>query len=211
MQYRKPVGFGTIVEDVAEVSTTPLAMRFGSGEDEAAVGLGADGIVQRLPETRPAGAAVEFCFRRELRHVATGAGERPFAFFMIERARSCRLDAVASQNIEFARVSAAFSTPPGSVTSNFSAASSVALSSRHATNAVPPASGASPICRRVSMCSLVESIRWEPAVGYTTNPHLRSQSRMPGDPEFALDGICVGYLQWQHSCRTRQARSTLPR
>src|SRR6195952_5753977 len=63
----------------------------------AVLGL-ADGIVERLIKTRPAGAALEFRLRGEQRQVATGAGEDALAMFLEQRARSRALGAFLAQD-----------------------------------------------------------------------------------------------------------------
>src|ERR1700733_6467165 len=58
----------------------------------------ADTVVQRLPETRPAGAALIFGFRGEQRIVATGTGEDALAMFLEQRARIRSLGAFLAQD-----------------------------------------------------------------------------------------------------------------
>src|SRR5215213_1461334 len=50
----------SIVKDVAEMAAAAAAMHFGAGHQKGLVHRRADRVWQRLPETRPAGAAFEF-------------------------------------------------------------------------------------------------------------------------------------------------------
>src|SRR3954447_19848250 len=52
-----------VVEDVAEMAAAAGAMDFGAQHAEGPVLGLADGVFQRLPETRPAGAALELGVR----------------------------------------------------------------------------------------------------------------------------------------------------
>src|SRR5665647_796846 len=84
----------SIVEDVAEMAAAAAAVDFGPQHSEGAVFGLADGIFQRLIETRPAGAALEFSFRGKQRQVAAGAGEDALAVFLEQRARTRALGAL---------------------------------------------------------------------------------------------------------------------
>src|SRR3546814_15913322 len=53
-----------ILEDVAEVAAAAPAVHLRAGQEETVVLPGADGVRQRLPEARPAGAAVVLVLRR---------------------------------------------------------------------------------------------------------------------------------------------------
>src|SRR5271169_3763601 len=57
--------FGPIVEDVTEMAAAAAAMNLGAQHAEGAVLGCADGVLQRLVKTRPAGAALEFRLRRK--------------------------------------------------------------------------------------------------------------------------------------------------
>src|SRR5207249_2154965 len=81
----QPGGLGTVVEDVAEMPATAAAVDGGARHAERIVLSGLDGIGKRRPETRPAGAAVEFGLRREQRQIASGTGEQPGSFLMQQR------------------------------------------------------------------------------------------------------------------------------
>src|SRR5258707_15543660 len=56
----KAGGLRTVVEHVAEVTTAAVAEHLSARHTEAVVGTLENGSVQRPPETRPPGAAVEF-------------------------------------------------------------------------------------------------------------------------------------------------------
>src|SRR5580693_5967838 len=70
-----------IVEDVAEMAAAATAVNFGAQHAEGAVLGLADGVLERLIKTRPAGAALEFGVGREQRQVTAGAGEDALAMF----------------------------------------------------------------------------------------------------------------------------------
>ena len=62
---------GAVVEDVAEVGVAAAADDFGAAHEEAVVGLGLDGVVDRLvEEARPAGAGVELGARSRTARLA---------------------------------------------------------------------------------------------------------------------------------------------
>src|SRR6202035_4783860 len=82
-----------VVEDVAEMAAAAAAVNFGAQHPEGAVLGLADGVLQRLIEARPAGAALEFRLRGEQRQVAAGAGEDAHAMLLQERARTRALGA----------------------------------------------------------------------------------------------------------------------
>src|SRR6478672_2338138 len=63
----------------------------------------ADRVLQRLIETRPAGAAFEFGFRGEQRQVAAGACEDALAMFLQERARPWTLGAFIAHDFVLLR------------------------------------------------------------------------------------------------------------
>src|SRR5215469_7497094 len=90
--------FWAVLEDMAEMPAAPAAMNFGSRHEEAAVRFGSDCFVERRPEARPTGAAVEFGVGGEHRLPATGAMVEPGPILLVERARSCTLGAVFSQH-----------------------------------------------------------------------------------------------------------------
>src|ERR1700686_2031352 len=88
-----------VVEDVTEMAAAAGAMNFGPQHPEGAVFGLADGVVERLIKTRPAGAALEFRLRGEQRQVAAGAGEDTLAMLLEQRARSRTLGALLAQDV----------------------------------------------------------------------------------------------------------------
>src|ERR1700722_6406066 len=88
-----------VVEDVAEMAAAAAAVNFGAQHPEGAVLSLADGVLQRLIEARPAGAALEFRLRGEQRQVAAGTGEDALAMLFQERARTRALGAFLAQDL----------------------------------------------------------------------------------------------------------------
>src|SRR5271154_6479501 len=82
-----------VVEDVTEMSATTTAVNFGPQHPERPVFGLAHGVIERLVETRPAGAAFEFRLRGEQRQITTGAGKDALAMLLQQRARSRSLGA----------------------------------------------------------------------------------------------------------------------
>src|SRR5947207_1235930 len=70
----KTGGLGAIVEDMAEMAAAAPAVHSRPVHPERSVLRRSDGIVERRPEARPAGTAVEFRRRGEEVESATGAG-----------------------------------------------------------------------------------------------------------------------------------------
>src|SRR5260370_40813737 len=64
-----------IVEDVTEMAAAAAAVNFGPQYPESPVFGLADGVVERLVKTRPAGAALEFRLRGEQRQGAARTSE----------------------------------------------------------------------------------------------------------------------------------------
>ncbi len=95
--------FRAVVEDVAEMAAAAAAMHLGAHHAEGAVRGRADRIVQRLPEARPAGAALILGLGREQRQVAAGAGEGALAVLLEQRARSRPLGALVAQDLVLLR------------------------------------------------------------------------------------------------------------
>src|SRR5580698_7240121 len=88
-----------VVEDVTEMAAAAAAMNFGPQHPEGAVFGLADGVLERLIETRPAGAALEFGLRGEQRQVAAGAGEGALAMLLEQRAGPRPLGAFLAQDV----------------------------------------------------------------------------------------------------------------
>src|SRR3984885_51022 len=93
----------SIVENVTEVTTAAAAVNFGPQHPEGAVFMLADGVFQRLPKTRPAGAALKFRCRGEQRQVAAGAGEDALAMLLEQRARPRAFGAFLAQDFILVR------------------------------------------------------------------------------------------------------------
>src|SRR3984893_15513848 len=92
-----------IVENVTEMAAAAAAVDFGPQHPKGAVFGLADGVVERLIKTRPAGAALEFRLRGEQRQVAAGAGEDALAMLLEQRARSRTLGALLAQDLVLLR------------------------------------------------------------------------------------------------------------
>src|SRR5439155_22580325 len=92
-----------VVENMAEVTAAMPAMHHVADHEEAAVGIGLHLVVERRPETRPAGAAVKLGLRREQRLPATGAVVDHGPILLIERARTGALGAVLAQHMVLRR------------------------------------------------------------------------------------------------------------
>src|ERR1700730_5476844 len=88
-----------IVEDVTEMAAATAAVNFGPQDPESPVFGLADGVLQWLVKTRPAGAALEFRFRGEQRQIAAGTGEDALAVLLEQRARSRPLGAFLAQDL----------------------------------------------------------------------------------------------------------------
>src|SRR3954454_20479493 len=88
-----------VVEEVAEMAAATAAMHLGAQHAEGAVLGLADGVVERLVKTRPAGAALEFGVGGKQRQVAAGAGENPLAMLLHQRAGARPLGAVLAQDV----------------------------------------------------------------------------------------------------------------
>src|SRR3981189_2988423 len=88
-----------IVEHVTELASARGAGNLGPKQPKGAVFGLADGVVERLIKTRPAGAALEFRLRGEQRQVAAGTGEDALAMFLEQRARSRPLGAFLAQDL----------------------------------------------------------------------------------------------------------------
>src|ERR1019366_2336695 len=87
-----------IVEHVTEMAAATAAVNFAPQHPQGAVFGLADGVLERLIKTRPAGAALEFRLRGEQRQVAAGAGEDALAMLLEQRARSRALGAFLAQD-----------------------------------------------------------------------------------------------------------------
>src|SRR6516225_2908142 len=81
------------------MATASAAMHLGTQHAQGAVFGDADGVLQRLIEARPAGAAVELGLGGEQRQVAAGAGKSPLAMLLQERAGPGALSALLAQDL----------------------------------------------------------------------------------------------------------------
>src|SRR5262245_39796569 len=88
-----------IIKDMAEMAAAAAAMHLGPGHAVGAILGGADGVLQRLKEARPSGAALELGVGRKQRQVATGAGKNPLAMLLQKRARPGSLRALIAQDL----------------------------------------------------------------------------------------------------------------
>src|ERR1700733_6143169 len=88
----------SIVENVPEMAAAAAAVNFGAQHPQGPVLGLADGVLERLIEARPAGAALIFCLRGEQRQVAAGAGEDALAVLLEQRARSGTFGAFLAQD-----------------------------------------------------------------------------------------------------------------
>src|SRR5207302_10106031 len=77
----------SIAEHVTQMSAAAAAVAFRTDLSLRTVRRHDDSAGQRLPETRPSGAAVEFCLRREDGKIAAPTRIRSLAPFFIERTR----------------------------------------------------------------------------------------------------------------------------
>src|SRR5579859_4051360 len=94
----KSRGPGAIVKDMAQMAAAPGAMEFGAHHAVAAVGAGLHRPRLGIPETGPAGAAVEFRRGVEQFGAAAGAFEFAMALFMVQRTGTRPLGAVLDQH-----------------------------------------------------------------------------------------------------------------
>src|SRR5262245_30059091 len=83
----KPCRLWPVVEHVPQVSAAAPAVNRGAYRSERRVTTRADGIRQRRPEARPAGAALEPGRRRKQVEAAARASEIAGTFLVQERAR----------------------------------------------------------------------------------------------------------------------------
>src|SRR5689334_14146052 len=77
----------SVVEDVTEMAAAAAAVNLRARHAEGAILGLAHGIVERLVEAWPAGAALEFRLRGKQRQIAAGAGEGALAVLLQKRAR----------------------------------------------------------------------------------------------------------------------------
>src|SRR5207237_6824861 len=82
-----------------EMPAAAAAMHLGTAHEQGLVDRSADSIRERLPEARPAGAALIFRVRGEQRQVAAGASEDAFALFGVERTAAGTLGAMLAQHV----------------------------------------------------------------------------------------------------------------
>src|SRR5580704_10667676 len=92
-----------VVEDVAEMAAAAMARYRRARHAERTVGGLVDGLVERRPKTRPAGAAFEFGLRREQRQVAAGAAEGTVAMLLEQFAGERPLGAFLAQHVVLRR------------------------------------------------------------------------------------------------------------
>src|SRR5260370_1147356 len=92
-----------VVEDVAEMAAAAAAVNFGPQHPKSTVFGLADGVLERLIKTRPAGAALVFGLRGEQRQIAAGAGEDALAMLLEQRARTGALGAFLAQDFVLLR------------------------------------------------------------------------------------------------------------
>src|SRR5262245_28115339 len=78
----------------------PTTVHLRARHEEAVVLARAHGVVERLPEARPAGTAVELRLGGEQGKVAAGTGEGAATMLVDERARARALRAVLAQDAE---------------------------------------------------------------------------------------------------------------
>src|SRR5437588_399455 len=90
----------TIGEDMSQVAAAPLAVDFCPSHEETVIDGRSNGVLQRRPEARPAGSALELRVRRKERLSACGAHKGAGALFIIERTGSGALGAVVAQNVK---------------------------------------------------------------------------------------------------------------
>src|SRR5258706_2118829 len=91
-------GTGTVVEDVSEVAAAAPAVHFRARFAERAVFARGDRVIERRPEARPAGMAVEFRARREEVEPASRAAEHAGPMFVVERAAVGPFGALLAQH-----------------------------------------------------------------------------------------------------------------
>src|SRR5215469_10752618 len=89
----------TVIEDVAEMAAAAAAMYLRAQHAEGPVRGGADRVLERLVEARPAGAALELGLGGEQRQVAAGAGEDTFAVLLQKRAGARTLGALVAEDL----------------------------------------------------------------------------------------------------------------
>src|SRR5262249_8854298 len=85
------------------MAATTMARHRGAGHAERTVLALVHRVLQRRPETRPAGAALEFGLGREQRQVATGAAESAVAMLVEQRAGERPLGAFPAEHVKLFR------------------------------------------------------------------------------------------------------------
>ena len=93
----KPGRLRTVIEDVTEMAAAAAAIDSRPQHAKGYVSRGADRVLQRGPEARPARATVEFGRRREEGKVTPGAGERAAPLLVEQRAGEGTLGGVVPQ------------------------------------------------------------------------------------------------------------------
>lgn len=96
----QPCWSRTIFEDVTLVAATTAAMDFRAHiQEQCAVLTRAYRVVERLPETWPAGAAIVFMFRGKQGQIAAGAVKKAGPFFIVQRTGKGTLGAMVAENV----------------------------------------------------------------------------------------------------------------
>ena len=94
----QPGRWWAILENVAEMTSTSVAVDLGARHPEAAVGRGADSALERSKKAGPSGSALEFPLSLEEHLPTSGTSERSRSMLSEERTRPGRLRPVASQH-----------------------------------------------------------------------------------------------------------------
>src|ERR1700744_2783270 len=89
----------SIREDVTQMAAAGRAQPFVARHAKTAICLCRDRTILRLVKARPAGAALILRLRAVKRRAAAGAEEFAGALFVVQRARSGGLGAVAAQHV----------------------------------------------------------------------------------------------------------------
>src|SRR5688572_22225837 len=85
------------------MAAAAAAVDFDSRHSITAVARRADGIVDRRPEARPPGTAVELCIRGEKFQTATSADKPPLPLLDVQRAGPSALGPVLAKHVKLFR------------------------------------------------------------------------------------------------------------